>query len=57
MIGLSLWSDNSAKLTLFCVQHGQHTADVAETEELAEHDPGEQEGNTNNTYQGVRMLP
>ena len=31
--------------------------DVAETEELAEHNPGEPEGNTNNTEQGVRMLP
>jgi hypothetical protein len=31
--------------------------DVAETEELAEHDPGVPEGNTNNTEQGVRMLP
>ena len=30
---------------------------VAETEELAEHDPGEPEGNMNNTEQGVRMLP
>ena len=26
MMGLSLWSENSAKLTLFCVQHGQHRA-------------------------------
>ena len=31
--------------------------DVAETEELAEHDPGELEGNTTNTEQGVRKLP
>ena len=31
--------------------------DVAETEELPEHDPGEPEGNMNNTEQGVRMLP
>ena len=31
--------------------------DVAETDELAKHDPGEPEGNTNNTEQGVRMLP
>ena len=30
---------------------------VAETEELAEHDPGEPEGNTSNTEQGVRILP
>ena len=26
MIGLSLWSENPAKLTLFCVKHGQHRA-------------------------------
>ena len=26
MMGLSLWSKNLAKLTLFCVQHGQHRA-------------------------------
>ena len=26
MMGLSLWSENLAKLTLFCVQHGQHRA-------------------------------
>ena len=25
-MGLSLWSENSAKVTLFCVQHGQHRA-------------------------------
>ena len=31
--------------------------DVAETEDFAEHNPGEPEGNTNNTEQGVRMLP
>ena len=31
--------------------------DAAETEELAEHDPGEPEENTNNTEQRVRMLP
>ena len=31
--------------------------DVAETEELGEHDPGEPEGKTHNTEQGVRMLP
>ena len=24
MMGLSLWSENLAKLTLFCLQHGQH---------------------------------
>ena len=30
---------------------------MAETEELPEHDPGEPEGNMNNTEQGVRMLP
>ena len=26
MMGLSLWIENSAKVTLFCVQHGQHRA-------------------------------
>ena len=26
MMGIYLWSENSAKLTLLCVQHGQHTA-------------------------------
>ena len=31
--------------------------DVAETEELAKHNPGEPEGNTNNTEQSVRMFP
>ena len=30
---------------------------MAETEELAEHDPGEPGGNTDNTEQGVGMLP
>ena len=30
---------------------------VAESEELAEHDKGEPEGNTNYKEQGVRMLP
>ena len=29
---------------------------MAETEELAEHDPGEPGENTDNTYQGVGML-
>ena len=31
--------------------------DMAETEELAENDSGEPEGNTDNTEQGVGMLP
>ena len=31
--------------------------DVAETEELSELNPGEPEGNRNNTEQGVGLLP
>ena len=30
MIGVSLWSKNLARLTLFCVQHGQHRAEYGD---------------------------
>ena len=31
MMGIYLWSENLAKLTLLCLQHGQHTAGCGDT--------------------------